>query len=1147
MTTSTTVSPLPTPSSIADSKLKVQPSSLTPSADNTPRIPSTSTTPTPAPMLSGPNSDELGRKGELEEDELQEDEAEEDDDELRLPPLPTKPKEMPSRHPPLMTTAVMKAPPISAIPPPTSSFTSKTTTVKAPINTPSPRNGGIQHAGAGGGRGSGSGNGKSRKSSCEICHFRKIKCDQQRPSCSSCTRKGHKCKYADEAGIIYPSLPAITPRPNFNQRAMSVTVVNASDPSIKYTMPVPGSTKVLVSSNNTNTPTPSLKVGYGQGQNASPHPGWKVTDGTNTHHSGTSGGLNGSGYSEEKKKKAERRERIVSGFDSDSEEENDSKRDEREGSVKGKGKDENNAVKDLDGELVALVEEGDQENKRDDIDELEEEDQDADNESGLEIEARNKKRSAEVDDDISGELLELASAPPKKKKPSSSTSSLYTHPQHILSKPATKPVTHKHSHGKPSIPVGVFPPTPITSTPFASRNDVHRFDPYTSPLQYLANSLPTPEMQQILFNTFFTDPFLTEGISLLQSQYMEGFKGFLERRHARYLPGDATTLANAYAILATALRILPEETGKLILASQVHITKGLTNVPANIHFPRSLAKLVACQPAALNDPTPLDQRYLDLALISAQIAEQADPPSIMLVAFKLILYRSCMLGNRKDKVVLAGMWLAQAVKVAQALGMGKEWEGLTQADRELRRRVMWSLYVADRHHSFETSFPYTMMDAHQGIHLPSPMAETDLYQLRPDVRELPAHATEIAPTACTALFIHTHLARRITPILDSFATISAANTPHDLVLRFDASLDAFQDALPPYFKLYPLTETQFDSTNPYLIAHRLRLHSTLLEYRIGAHRTHLLNYLLPSSANSSGLNTEGIRKILVGICLTSIRVQRSIKLFLDPKISFRLFNPTIIFENSMTLSLIMYIEKYCNMSSTNNINYMYSQEWLSMKNGLSESIELLENAIQGEGQTYARRSVAVIREFMSRVDIPLKPLLRTQPQSPTQAQAQAEPQPQPQHTTTVKPEISPLQTNIPLDHHESRSQSHDPHPPPGHGRRTKRHSTPTDTEQSRMKSPKSHEKHTSIPISTTMSPQKSSSSSNNPAPNNQQQLPSVLSGTPPLQQRQPPQLDPYITHIVLWLTDISNSGLNLEVLLREPEWVNGWERIAAGM
>lgn len=204
--------------------------------------------------------------------------------------------------------------------------------------------------------------------------------------------------------------------------------------------------------------------------------------------------------------------------------------------------------------------------------------------------------------------------------------------------------------------------------------------------------MPSPETQAILFATVSSDPFLTEGVSLLQPQFQLDFRGLLERRHTRFREGDATTLANAFAFLAVALRILPKETSDLLLASVP--SPAATSPWASIAQPRSLPHIISALPPSAIDPTPLDQRYLDLALLATQVAEQADAPSIMLVMLKLVLYRYCMI--RRDRSVLASGWLAQAVKVAQALGMSKEWEGLPQGERELRRRVMWTLYIADR-------------------------------------------------------------------------------------------------------------------------------------------------------------------------------------------------------------------------------------------------------------------------------------------------------------------------------------------------------------------------------------------------------------------------------------------------------------------
>jgi hypothetical protein len=209
-------------------------------------------------------------------------------------------------------------------------------------------------------------------------------------------------------------------------------------------------------------------------------------------------------------------------------------------------------------------------------------------------------------------------------------------------------------------------------------------------------SLPSNDIQRILFDTFFMDPFLNEGITLLQPQFYEDLKSLLDRRGQKFREGDATTLANAFAMLATALRVLPDETSRLLLASSAPGMQGQVQHGLN-QPPKSLSRLLSPHLTPHHDSTPLDQRYFDLALFSSQLAESGDSPSVMLVMLKLVLYR--FMAMKKEKNVIAGQYLGGAIRIAQALGMGKEWEGIPQGERELRRRVMWCLYIADRHYS----------------------------------------------------------------------------------------------------------------------------------------------------------------------------------------------------------------------------------------------------------------------------------------------------------------------------------------------------------------------------------------------------------------------------------------------------------------
>ncbi len=301
------------------------------------------------------------------------------------------------------------------------------------------------------------------------------------------------------------------------------------------------------------------------------------------------------------------RERILGGFDSDSDD----------------------GGTNIDGALAELVPD-------EEIDELE-----------SDTEPVQKKRG--VSEELNGELLELVSGPPRIKKPRPSQPPPVLIPTPVSAPPRVKPPK--------------LPPPPRMPQPYAM-----------TPMQALLLGLPGPDIQHILLSTFFTDPFLSEGISLLQPTYMEDLKAVTERQIE-----SATTLGCTFAFLATALRILPEETSRLLLASAQTIQ------------PRSLARLIAPNPSP--DPTPLDQRYIELALVALQMAE-LEPPTVMLVMLKLVIHRYMMI--RRDRPVMAGQHLAGAIRIAQTLGMGKEWEGIVQGERELRRRIMWSIYIADR-------------------------------------------------------------------------------------------------------------------------------------------------------------------------------------------------------------------------------------------------------------------------------------------------------------------------------------------------------------------------------------------------------------------------------------------------------------------
>lgn len=219
---------------------------------------------------------------------------------------------------------------------------------------------------------------------------------------------------------------------------------------------------------------------------------------------------------------------------------------------------------------------------------------------------------------------------------------------------------------------------------------------YAVSLASLLAVLPPAGTQQILYQTFFQDAFLAEGVTLLQAPFTDEMRYLIHRRstqqpHPMTLPngtmepfknGDATTLALAFAILASALRVLPEESSQLLLSS--------VDPQA---YPRSLDRVIQGKHASQADDktTPLHRRYMDHACLAATFAETDDSPSIMQVCFKLVCYRYAKLCIRepgvnvatghvakarpRERNVVAGLSLVQAIKLAQSINLHREREG----------------------------------------------------------------------------------------------------------------------------------------------------------------------------------------------------------------------------------------------------------------------------------------------------------------------------------------------------------------------------------------------------------------------------------------------------------------------------------------
>lgn len=487
----------------------------------------------------------------------------------------------------------------------------------------------------------------------DACNAHGAQCDQGRPSCGSCHRKGHVCRYGDEA-VENHANSQLAPRPVSRH---------------------PSSSGAVSPSNLDKLLSPAVSQSA-QSSSSRINPEWSTSDRPQPARAESSSSRpNGNGAAESSGPMKSQRQRIVDGFDSDSDEEGGGRsrrRSQTGGSARG-GADGHHVGQ--AGEEVDELASGDEEPRR----------------SRSYSSSQPPKRATPGDDGLNGELLELASGPPKKKSrpaPAASTTSSSAVPRQI-----------RHAATRPRASLPTYPSSSsIQQAPSA------RFDPYSTPLQALAANLPSIDTQSILFGTFFADPFLTEGISLLQPQFLEDFRRMQTRVPSRLREGDATTLTCAFAILSVTLRILPEETSRLILAQMASPPPyaASTSIGGNT---RSLGRLLAPSYPSAADTTPLDQRYFDLAILSMQVADQSDMPSVMLVMAKLTLTRFILIKcptsgpAQSGPMALAGGWLSHAIKMAHTLGMGKEWEGIPQGERELRRRVMWSLYILDRHWS----------------------------------------------------------------------------------------------------------------------------------------------------------------------------------------------------------------------------------------------------------------------------------------------------------------------------------------------------------------------------------------------------------------------------------------------------------------
>ncbi|GHJ89040.1 hypothetical protein NliqN6_5442 [Naganishia liquefaciens] len=508
--------------------------------------------------------------------------------------------------------------------------------------------------------------------------------------------------------------------------------------------------------------------------------------------------------------------------------------------------------------------------------------------------------------------------------------------------------------------------------------------PYAASLGALLAVLPPPGTQHILYQTFFQDAFLAEGVTLLQAPFTDEMRYLIHRRstqpaHPMSMPngtmeplknGDATTLALAFAILASALRVLPEESSQLLLSS--------VDPQA---YPRPLDRVIQGRHAAQADDkaTPLHRRYMDHACLAATFAETDDSPSIMHVCFKLVCYRYAKLCVRepgvnvatghavrarpRERSVMAGLSLVQAIKMAQSINLHREREGGTLFERELRRRVFYALYTADRLHAFETSSPYMIQDHHASTVVPSAISDSELFQYTTSghASALPRFDYTHNPSPLVHLVVTAHITKAVTPLLDTLATHSAVDLSPEAVERYDAAFQACEEDLPTYYHLAPATNTSHDHQDPYLLFHRLDTQALLYNLRMSLYRQQLVAHL-------SIKTPHAIRKKLAKLCYRTLRIHRSARIQ-EPKFAFRLFSVERVFEAAFTLGFIARVEIAYSAASAarppGSASYSYASEESieDMQQGLTDAIELLEGVTAWpDVGAFAVKTVKILRK-----------------------------------------------------------------------------------------------------------------------------------------------------------------------------------------
>lgn len=238
-----------------------------------------------------------------------------------------------------------------------------------------------------------------------------------------------------------------------------------------------------------------------------------------------------------------------------------------------------------------------------------------------------------------------------------------------------------------------------------------------------------------------------------------------------------------------------------------------------------------------------------------------------------------------------------------------------------------------------------MSELHQGVFQPSPIADHDLAKVTLDQTKLPTHDSEANPSPNMALFIHSHLARQLTIVTEAMVHHGHLTLPSDIKQRFLMTLDELEAALPSYFLSHPQTNTRHDSVIPHIVAHRVRLHLTLLSCR----------FKVTIGALALTLKDDAARRHAAQGFMAAVYTNRSAKL-LDPKLSDRLFDPPMVFQAAVMLALYAHVDH-----AEANLCAQY-------RTAVRLAIELLNSLHAATISLYAQAAVRILQSLLDRAE-----------------------------------------------------------------------------------------------------------------------------------------------------------------------------------